>query len=217
MTEKLQKREEKVFYQALTKSPGQRDAFLRKACGEDQKLYNRVEALLEANDVKDDFLQSPVLDSQITFDNPPDIESPGTVIGRYKLLEKIGEGGMAVVYMAGQEQPIRRKVALKIIKLGMDTKSVIARFEAERQALAMMDHSNIARVLDAGATETGRPYFVMELVTGVSITEYCDKNNLSTKERLALFIQVCNAVQHAHQKGIIHRDIKPHQRDGSAS
>jgi serine/threonine protein kinase len=116
---------------------------------------------------------------------------------------------MAVVYMAEQEKPIRRKVALKIIKLGMDTKSVIARFEAERQALAMMDHPNIAKVLDASATETGRPYFVMELVTGVSITEYCDKNNLSTKERLALFIQVCNAIQHAHQKGIIHRDIKP--------
>jgi tetratricopeptide (TPR) repeat protein len=136
-------------------------------------------------------------------------ENPGMVIDRYKLLERIGEGGMAVVYMAQQAEPIRRKVALKIIKLGMDTKQVIARFEAERQALAMMDHPNIARVLDAGATETGRPYFVMELVTGVSITEYCDRNNLTTKERLALFIQVCNAVQHAHQKGIIHRDIKP--------
>ena len=151
----------------------------------------------------------PPIDSDVTLDESPISEGPGTVIGRYKLLEKIGEGGMAVVYMAEQTEPIRRKVALKIIKLGMDTKSVIARFEAERQALAMMDHPNIAKVLDAGATETGRPYFVMELVTGVSITEYCDKNNLSTKERLALFIQVCNAVQHAHQKGIIHRDIKP--------
>ena len=136
-------------------------------------------------------------------------EGPGTVIGRYKLLEKIGEGGMAVVYMAEQTEPIRRKVALKIIKLGMDTRQVIARFEAERQALALMDHPSIAKVLDAGATETGRPYFVMELVTGVSITEYCDKNSLSTKDRLALFLQVCHAVQHAHQKGIIHRDIKP--------
>jgi serine/threonine protein kinase/Tol biopolymer transport system component len=136
-------------------------------------------------------------------------EEPGTVVGRYKLLERIGEGGMAVVYMAEQAEPIRRKVALKIIKLGMDTKSVIARFEAERQALAMMDHPNIAKVFDAGATETGRPYFVMELVQGVSVTEYCDHNSLSTNERLVLFVQVCNAVQHAHQKGIIHRDIKP--------
>jgi len=209
MAEKLKKIEEKIFYEALTKSPGQRDAFLRNACGEDQKLYNRVEALLQANDVKDNFLQSPVLDSKITLDNPPHIESPGTVIGRYKLLEKIGEGGMAVVYMAEQEKPIRRQVALKIIKLGMDTKSVIARFEAERQALALMDHPHIARVFDAGATETGRPYFVMELVRGLSITEYCDQNNLNTEERQSLFIQVCSAVQHAHQKGIIHRDIKP--------
>ena len=209
MAEKLQKREEKIFYEALTKSADQRDLFLRKACGEDQKLYSRVEALLKANDIKDDFLQSPVLDSQIILDNPPHIESPGTVIGRYKLLEKIGEGGMAVVYMAEQETPIRRKVALKIIKLGMDTRQVIARFEVERQALAMMDHPNIAKVLDAGATETGRPYFVMDLVPGLSITDYCDTNSLSTSERLKLFIEVCNAVQHAHQKGIIHRDIKP--------
>jgi len=153
------------------------------------------------------------LDSPLFIDQPLLItslqEQPGTVIGHYKLLEKIGEGGMAVVYLAEQKEPISRKVALKIIKLGMDTKQVIARFEAERQALAMMDHTNIAKVLDAGATDTGRPYFVMELVTGVSITEYCDKNNLSTKERLNLFIQVCNAVQHAHQKGIIHRDLKP--------
>jgi serine/threonine protein kinase/dienelactone hydrolase len=209
MAEKRQKIEEKIFYEALEKSPDQRQAFLRQICRNDHKLYERIESLLGANDVKDDFLQSPVLDSELTLDNPAHVEIPGTVIGRYKLLEKIGEGGMAVVYMAEQTQPIRRKVALKVIKLGMDTKSVIARFEAERQALAMMDHPNIAKVLDAGATETGRPYFVMELVTGVSITEYCDKNNLGTKERLALFIQVCNAVQHAHQKGIIHRDIKP--------
>ena len=130
-------------------------------------------------------------------------------IGPYKLLQKLGEGGYGVVYMAEQEQPIRRRVALKIIKLGMDTKNVIARFEAERQALALMDHPNIARVLDAGATETGRPYFVMELVYGVKITDYCDQNRVSMQERLELFIQVCNAVQHAHQKGIIHRDLKP--------
>src|SRR5439155_15664252 len=130
-------------------------------------------------------------------------------IGRYKLLQQIGEGGCGVVYMAEQAEPVRRRVALKVIKLGMDTKTVIARFEAERQALALMDHPNIAKVFDAGATETGRPYFVMELVRGIKITDYCDQNNLSTRERLALFTQVCHAIQHAHQKGIIHRDIKP--------
>ena len=139
----------------------------------------------------------------------PPVGQPGDRIGRYKLLQQIGEGGCGVVYMAGQEEPVRRRVALKVIKLGMDTKQVIARFEAERQALALMDHPNIAKVLDAGATETGRPYFVMELVRGVKITDYCDENNLSTPERLDLFIQVCRAIQHAHQKGIIHRDIKP--------
>jgi serine/threonine protein kinase/WD40 repeat protein len=137
------------------------------------------------------------------------MEKPGERIGRYKLLQQIGEGGCGVVYMAEQEQPVRRRVALKVIKLGMDTKQVIARFEAERQALALMDHPNIAKVLDGGATETGRPYFVMELVRGTKITDYCDANNLSTAERLKLFVQVCQAIQHAHQKGIIHRDIKP--------
>jgi len=134
---------------------------------------------------------------------------PGDRVGRYKLLQQIGEGGCGVVFMAEQEEPIRRKVALKVIKLGMDTKSVIARFEAERQALALMDHPNIAKVLDAGATETGRPYFVMELVRGVRITDYCDQQKLTTRARLDLFMQVCHAIQHAHQKGIIHRDIKP--------
>ena len=137
------------------------------------------------------------------------MEGPGTVIGPYKLLEQIGEGGMGIVYMAEQTQPVRRKVALKIIKPGMDTRQVIARFEAERQALAIMDHPNIAKVLDAGATESGRPYFVMELVRGVPITEYCDQHRLPINKRLDLFMQVCQAVQHAHQKGIIHRDIKP--------
>ncbi|MCX6930139.1 MAG: protein kinase, partial [Verrucomicrobia bacterium] len=139
----------------------------------------------------------------------PLTEKPGDKIGHYKLLEQIGEGGCGVVYMAEQTEPIRRRVAFKVIKLGMDTKQVIARFEAERQALALMDHPNIAKVLDAGATETGRPYFVMELVRGIKITDYCDQSNLTTEQRLDLFMQVCHAIQHAHQKGIIHRDIKP--------
>src|SRR5262249_18761039 len=134
---------------------------------------------------------------------------PGTVIGRYKILEQIGEGGFGVVYVAEQREPVKRRVALKVIKLGMDTKQVVARFEAERQALAMMDHPNIAKVLDAGATDTSRPFFAMELVRGIKITDYCDQHNLPTRQRLDLFIQVCHAVQHAHQKGVIHRDIKP--------
>ena len=136
-------------------------------------------------------------------------EGAGSCIGPYKLLQKIGAGGMGAVYMAEQEQPVRRWVALKIIKPGMDSEQVIARFEAERQALALMDHQNIARVLDAGTTDAGRPFFVMELVHGMSITEYCDQSQLTTRERLELFIPVCQAIQHAHQNGIIHRDIKP--------
>src|SRR5207248_2448491 len=145
----------------------------------------------------------------ITTGMVPITEKAGDRIGRYKLLQQIGEGGCGVVYMAEQEEPVRRRVALKVIKLGMDPKSVIARFEAERQALALMDHPNIAKVLDAGATDAGKPYFVMELVKGLRITDYCDQNNLPTTERLALFTLVCHAIQHAHQKGIIHRDIKP--------
>jgi serine/threonine protein kinase len=137
------------------------------------------------------------------------VEKPGDHIGNYKILQQIGEGGCGVVYMAEQERPVRRRVALKVIKLGMDTKQVVARFEAERQALAVMDHPNIAKVFDAGATDTGRPYFVMELVRGVPITRFCNERQLSLRERLDLFIQVCRAIQHAHQKGVIHRDIKP--------
>jgi len=201
--------EESIFYAALARPVGERAAYLRAACGGDPGLIAHFESLLAAHEVRDGFLETPAVGENVVLDDSFVVEGPGTVIGRYKLLEKIGEGGMAVVYMAEQEQPIRRKVALKIIKLGMDTHQVIARFEAERQALALMDHPSIAKVLDAGATDTGRPYFVMELVQGVSITEYSDRNSLSTKDRLALFIQVCNAVQHAHQKGIIHRDIKP--------
>ena len=139
----------------------------------------------------------------------PSPNSAGTIIGPYKLLQQIGEGGMGVVFMAEQTEPVQRTVALKIIKPGMDTRQVIARFEAERQALALMDHPNIAKVLDAGTTDSGRPYFVMELVKGVPITEYCDEKHLPLRERLELFMPVCQAVQHAHQKGIIHRDIKP--------
>jgi tRNA A-37 threonylcarbamoyl transferase component Bud32 len=137
------------------------------------------------------------------------LEELGTVIDRYKLLEKLGEGGFGTVWAAEQREPVKRRVALKVIKLGMDTRHVVARFEAERQALALMDHPNIAKVLDAGATETGRPYFVMELVRGIPITQYCDQEQLATHTRLDLFMKVCHAIQHAHQKGIIHRDIKP--------
>ena len=201
--------EEDIFRHALQFGglDEQRD-YVRRACGEDVVLCAAVEALLRQHHASS-ILDAPALESLFPYETTSLTEGPGAIIGRYKLLEKIGEGGMAVVYMAEQEQPLRRKVALKIIKLGMDTRQVIVRFEAERQALALMDHPCIAKVLDAGTTETGRPYFVMELVQGVSITDYCDKNSLSTKDRLALFIQVCNAVQHAHQKGIIHRDIKP--------
>ena len=203
------KTEERIFKAVIQlTTAAEREAYILEACGDNRELLTGVQTLLKYHDT-DSFLDAPIFEPDMILDDSPIAEGPGAVIGRYKLLERIGEGGMAVVYMAEQAEPIRRKVALKIIKLGMDTRSVIARFEAERQALAMMDHPNIAKVLDAGATETGRPYFVMELVTGVSITDYCDKNNLSTKGRLALFIQVCNAVQHAHQKGIIHRDIKP--------
>jgi tetratricopeptide (TPR) repeat protein len=199
-----------IFSEALEKKDvKERADYLNEACGNDMELRSKVEALLKAHEQAGSFLDAPPFDADVTLNTSPLTEAPGTIIGRYKLLEQIGEGGFGVVYMAEQQEPIRRRVALKIIKLGMDTRQVIARFEAERQALAMMDHPNIAKVLDAGATETGRPYFVMELVKGIPITEYCDKNNLDTQQRLELFIDVCKAVQHAHQKGIIHRDIKP--------
>ncbi|HLH56325.1 MAG TPA: serine/threonine-protein kinase [Verrucomicrobiae bacterium] len=207
-------REQDVFAEALQHlSPETRAAYLDGACGADAVLRRRVEALLHAAESAGEFLEQPptglVVGDGSTWLVTGFNEKPGDRIGRYKLLEQIGEGGCGVVYMAEQEEPVRRRVALKVIKLGMDTKSVIARFEAERQALALMDHPNIAKVLDAGATATGRPFFVMELVRGVRITDYCDENTLSTKDRLKLFIQVCQAIQHAHQKGVIHRDIKP--------
>src|SRR6266542_2051556 len=202
-------REEAVFEAALLLPSDQRAVYLDITCADDAELRSRVEVLLGAFERAGGFMKQPATPARtVPFSLPP-TEKPGDKIGRYKLLEQIGEGGCGLVYMAEQEEPVRRRVALKVIKLGMDTKSVIARFEAERQALALMEHPNIAKVLDAGATETGRPYFVMELVRGIKITDYSDQNKLATDERLQLFIQVCHAIQHAHQKGIIHRDIKP--------
>jgi serine/threonine protein kinase len=199
--------ERDVFVAALKKSnTAERAAFLDEACAGDATLRQQVETLLREHDQLGGFLESP---AAATIDAPPPAERPGTVIGPYKLLQQIGEGGMGTVFMAEQTQPVKRKVALKVIKPGMDSRQVIARFEAERQALAMMDHVNIARVFDGGATETGRPYFVMELVHGVPITKYCDDNQLTPRQRLELFVPVCQAIQHAHQKGIIHRDVKP--------
>jgi len=199
-----------IFNGALELAPAERAAYLEQACAGNIPLRERVEALLNASEQAGSFLESPPTGLSLTRTvRIPITEKPGDKIGRYKLLQQIGEGGCGVVYMAEQEEPVRRRVALKVIKLGMDTKEVIARFEAERQALAMMDHPNIAKVLDAGATDAGRPYFVMELVRGIKITEFCDENKMPTEERLKLFMQVCQAIQHAHQKGIIHRDIKP--------
>lgn len=201
---------EELFHRALElKDSEKRAAYLDEVCAGDEGLRAQVDALLRWDGEAGGFMDLPDRDPNATRDATSIPDMTGTEIGRYKLLEKIGEGGMATVYMAEQRHPICRRVALKIIKLGMDTKQVIARFEAERQALAMMDHPNIATVLDAGTTETGRPYFVMELVRGLPITKFCDTNNLTTRERLELFVSVCHAVQHAHQRGIIHRDIKP--------
>jgi WD40 repeat protein/serine/threonine protein kinase len=258
-------REELLFQLALEKPASERDSFLKAVCGDDAALRQRLEALLAAHEQTEGALAESTAavkaTMKIEFTDAPD-ETVGQKIGRYKILEKVGEGGCGVVYVAEQTEPVRRRVALKVIKLGMDTKQVVARFEAERQALALMDHPNIAKVLDAGTTESpvvagilpavepgfqpggaggaisnapesskpspggkrppatagkmpaatlsaGRPYFIMELVRGIRITDYCDQNNLSTRERLDLFIKICQAIQHAHQKGIIHRDIKP--------
>ena len=201
--------EEAIFHVACgLADPDLRSTYLDQICAGDQAFRERVEALLEVHEKEQEFLKSSP-EPPPTVDQSPLFERPGATIGRYRLMEQIGEGGMGVVFVAEQERPVRRKVALKIIKPGMDTKEVIARFEAERQALALMDHAHIAKVLDAGSTESGRPYFVMELVRGIPITEYCDQNKLTIRERLDLFIQVCQAIQHAHQKGIIHRDVKP--------
>src|SRR6516225_1086529 len=231
-----------IFMAALEKiDPAERAAYIDEACGNDEALRQRVEILLKAHDDPGSFLKSPAIKpvaAVVTTADEPITERPGTVIGPYKLIEQIGEGGMGTVWMAQQTEPVKRLVAVKLIKPGMDSRQVIARFEAERQALALMDHPNIAKVLDAGTTPSpqplspevvergssaplapvlggegsgvrGRPYFVMELVKGVSITRYCDEHHLTPRERLELFLPVCQAVQHAHQKGIIHRDLKP--------
>jgi serine/threonine protein kinase len=216
-----------LFAAALGLSdPGDRAAFLDRECGGDAELRRRLDVLLAARDNPHPALGQPLpapsdaggvatrtaphTGRAATADHPGPADPTGTVVaGRYKLLEAIGEGGMGTVFVAEQTEPVKRKVALKLIKPGMDTKSVLARFEAERQALALMDHPNIAKVHDGGITEHGRPFFVMEYVKGVPITGYCDARRLSIAERLKLFVQVCQAVQHAHQKGIIHRDLKP--------
>ena len=201
--------ERSIFLRAVElTSADDRSSFLDEACGDDRRLRRDVEALLLAHEGSCGWLDAPE-SIPPTSARHSMAEAPETVIGPYRLLEEIGEGGMGVVYMAEQTAPVRRKIALKIIKPGMDTKQVIARFEAERQALALMDHPNIAKVHDGGTTEAGRPYFVMELVRGIPITDYCDREHLSISERLELFVLVCRAVQHAHQKGIIHRDLKP--------
>src|SRR3954469_2452969 len=203
-------REREIFIEALEKgSPPDRAALLDRACHMDGALRGRVEQLLAEHDRQGSFILDKVPADLIGTADHFFSEHAGTVIGPYKLLQQIGEGGMGVVFMATQTEPIQRTVAIKIIKPGMDTRQVIARFEAERQAVAMMDHPNIAKVLDAGTTDSGRPYFVMELVKGVPITKYCDDKHLPLRARLELFAQACQAVQHAHQKGIIHRDIKP--------
>jgi serine/threonine protein kinase len=201
---------DEVYFAALEyDEPEARAAYLVEVCGADFGLRRRVERLLEARSERGSFLEVSPYGPTIDIAPTGPVDGPGTSVGPYKLMEQIGEGGMGTVYVAEQTAPVRRRVALKVIKPGMDTRQVIARFEAERQALAMMDHPNIAKVLDGGATEAGRPYFVMELVRGIPITDYCDREQLSIPDRLDLFVLVCRAVQHAHQKGVIHRDLKP--------
>ena len=201
---------DRIFWEAAQlASTDERDAYLDRACASDIELRRRVQQLLEARSKAEGFLEARLPSLVATAGERLVSEGPGTVIGSYRLLEQIGEGGFGVVFMAEQQRPVRRKVALKVLKPGMDTRQVIARFEAERQALALMDHPNIARVFDGGETASGGPYFVMELIKGIPITHYCDESQLNPTERLELFVSVCQAVQHAHQKGVIHRDLKP--------
>ncbi|HEV2436777.1 MAG TPA: serine/threonine-protein kinase, partial [Verrucomicrobiae bacterium] len=219
---------EKALFDAARNvtDPAVRQALLDQTCNGNPALRTRIETLLTVQEPAEEFFTvhelkaeaaetsraaAPAPDDQsdVSAVEPAAAEGPNARIGHYRLLQRMGEGGCGVVYLAEQEEPVRRRVALKIIRLGMDTENVIARFQAERQALALMDHPNIAHVLDAGATNLGRPYFVMELVRGVKITDYCNQHHLDLRQRLDLFIQVCHAIQHAHQKGVIHRDIKP--------
>jgi serine/threonine protein kinase len=211
----IEDRARSIFLSAVEREPAQWPAFLDEACGGDAQLRARVDQLLQAHQALGSIHAGAAGAPASTTDEPRG-EGPGTIIGPYKLIEQLGEGGMGTVYMAQQTEPVKRLVALKLIRPGMDSRQVIARFEAERQALALMDHPNIARVFDGGTTKggpggvsPGRPYFVMELVRGVTLTKYCDEHRLTPQERLELFISVCQAIQHAHQKGIIHRDIKP--------
>ena len=201
--------EKEVFNQARRiVNPEGRIEYLEAACAGDPATVERILQLLRAHDQEPNFLANSPITRGTAIDEQV-MECPHCVIGAYTLLEQIGEGGFGVVFVAEQQSPVRRRVALKILKPGMDTRQVVARFEAERQALAIMDHPNIAKVFDGGATRSGRPYFVMELVKGIPITEYCHQQQLTPRERLQLFVSVCQAVQHAHQKGIIHRDLKP--------
>ena len=202
--------ERDIFIEALQQPDEvKRSAFLDEAWGQDTKLRDRVVDLLNQAEGLNSFLDRPAFELTESTCSTAMQEGVGTVIGPYKLMELIGEGGFGLVFVAEQREPVRRRVALKLIKPGMDSSEVIARFEAERQALALMDHPNIARVLDAGTTDAGRPYFVMELIHGTPVNTFCDESQLSTRERLELFLPICRAIQHAHQKGIIHRDIKP--------
>src|SRR5262245_9534686 len=196
--------EEELFHRVLERPTlAEQLAFLDQACADRPELRRRVERLLRSHRHEDSFLQAPAPTGETLA------ETTGTVIGPYELVERVGEGGIGTVWLARQQAPVKRLVAVKLVKAGMDSKAVLARFEAERQALGLMDHPNIARVLDAGATSGGRPYFAMELVEGVPITRFCDERRLTPRQRLELFVPVCAAVQHAHQKGVIHRDLKP--------
>lgn len=200
----------RLFAQAAELAPQERESFLSATCGGNQALWEELKRLLEAHDSTRNFIpQDPGLVCRATQDSPPPELQVGMTVGRYRLMDLLGEGGCGVVYVAEQREPVRRRVALKLIKPGMDSKAILARFDAERQALALMDHPNIARILDAGTSEQGRPFFVMELAAGVKVTDFCDQQQLSTRARIQLFIRICQAIQHAHQKGVIHRDIKP--------
>ncbi|MEM8679797.1 MAG: serine/threonine-protein kinase, partial [Planctomycetota bacterium] len=198
--------EKEIFQTAADLSVEQRAAYLAEACGEDRALRSRVDRLLDLHDQQTGFMAVPAAEAAV---GEAVGEQPGSVIGPYTLIEVLGEGGMGIVFRARQVEPVARDVALKVVKPGLDTREVISRFRAEQQALAVMNHPNVAKVLDAGTTEKGRPFFVMELVEGVPITQFCDQQRMNNQQRLPLFIDVCQAIQHAHSKSIIHRDIKP--------